>query len=96
MGRQPLRESAPRPDERLVAIVAEMLRSALAWEQEHGIPLKVAESALTGMPKGIHCVVDRSRKLHVLKGGKGNGFDSYGGQEWPPADDLRGPEGPPG
>lgn len=92
MGRQPLLEPVRRPDERLVTLLAEMLRSALSWEQEHGVSPKVAEGvaerALTGMPKGVHSVPSWPWKLRIMKGGKGNGFNSDSGQERPPADDI--------
>lgn len=44
---------------RLVEILADMLRSALAWEEDHRVASENAESVpdnpLTGIPCRIHC-----------------------------------------
>ncbi|MBI4311716.1 MAG: hypothetical protein HY681_08030 [Chloroflexi bacterium] len=92
----------PRPapqGERLVKILADMLRSALAWEREHGQPENCAQTeapnALTGIPRRIHCGRRSARRrLQVIKGGKSDGDDPEGGDQASP--DLRGPEGPAG
>ena len=45
--------------QRLIDILADMIRSALAYEEEHGLALRATQigrrSGLTGRPRCIHC-----------------------------------------
>ena len=59
--------------DRLTAILADMLRSALAWEEEHGRPQDDGESGkakgLTFNPRRIYCSRHGSRMPRLMKGG---------------------------
>ena len=65
------------PDgQRLVEILADMLRSALALEEDHGLASEIAESVpdspLTGMTLHIHCPQEQHR-LRLIERGEENG-----------------------
>lgn len=68
----------------LAAILANMVRSALVWEENHGKPQEVSQSggldALTGVPLGVCCQSNGT-------GGKGNGHGDHE-QERPQPDHL--------
>lgn len=68
--------------QRLAEILADMVRSALAWEEEHGEPAskdelhnnqKSPSNALTGIPHRIHCPPHGGPPLKLIKGGKDDG-----------------------
>ena len=69
MGSRPVTQEA----QRLVEILAVMLRSALAWEEEHGEDADAAESddtsSLTRVPPGIHYPKEQPH-LRLMKRGK--------------------------
>jgi len=70
--------------ERLATILADMLRSALTWEQNQGqLPPDGYESALTGTSHGVYTDNAESRQ-----GGKRND-DDKGCQKDESHDDLR-------
>ncbi len=58
----------------LIDILKSMLRSALAWEEEHGIPNEVSRDrnsdGLTCIPSRINCVPDGGPSLKLIKGGE--------------------------
>ena len=47
-----------RLEDRLVVILAQMVRSVMSWEEEHGLPSRAPESegpnGLTPIPRRIH------------------------------------------
>ena len=57
----------------LVTILTDMLRSALAWEEEHGEPTGEAETgdacALNRRPLQLHCDRPHGSRSHDLTGG---------------------------
>ena len=63
-------------DSRLAEILADMLRSALAWEEDHGIASEIAESVpdspLTGMTLHIHCPQEQ-HGLRLIERGEEDG-----------------------
>ena len=81
------RTRSVQPD-RLVIVLADMLRSALTWEQNHGQPPPDGyDDALTGTLRGVYTDKARNRR-----GGKGHD-DHKNSEKDEPHDDLRGPEG---
>lgn len=60
--------------QRLVEILVDMARSALAWEAEHGVPNEDSQDrtpdSLTCTPSRLHCVPDEGPPLKLIEGGK--------------------------
>ncbi len=58
----------------LIDILRSMLRSALAWEEEHGIPNESSQDknsdSLTCKPSRINYVPDGAPPLKLIEGGK--------------------------
>ena len=48
---------------RLVEILADMLRSALNWEEEHGMPLQKSPQRLTSQPRSVDCPTKATNEL---------------------------------
>lgn len=73
----------------LATILADMLRCALTWEQNHGqLPPGDCEGALTGTLRGVY-----NSKTRTSRGGKQHDHDKDT-QETKLNDDLRGPQKP--
>ncbi len=86
-----VRNAAGNP---LVEILSEMLRSALAWELDHGTPPKVVRSdmaRLTGTPIPLYSAPSDSQfpAINFSAGGQVDGeLEQSSQQERPPADYL--------
>ena len=66
----------PAEDQRLVEILAGMVRSALAWEENHGDPTKPEENDLTGIRRRIHWPAPKGRPLlRLIVGGQNDDDD---------------------
>lgn len=48
---------------RLVDILADMLRSAVKWEEEHGIPLQKSSQKLTSQCSSVNCPLKATNEL---------------------------------
>ena len=48
---------------RLVEILADMLRSALNWEEEQGVPLQKSPQRLTSQPRSVDCPTKAPKEL---------------------------------
>jgi hypothetical protein len=76
----------PANSERLVEILTDIVRSALAWEDEHGGPPEPdtsGEDGLTGIHRSIQCM---AHKIQLNGGHQHDGDDTDEGQERPTTD----------